>query len=154
MYRKRLSAYKSVGYFLSAESEGLFTVPKADPIFTEDSFEGLFYLDLSCASRSIFISCPRLKWRKIPRLVNLLKARMHNGVNVTIIVAETGNNEHELTDTGITIIQSPRKLNSAVIDGHIGWYGSVNFVGRSLPSSTAIRLDNPDFCTALIDTFQ
>lgn len=43
------------------------------------------------------------------------------------------------------------KMQCAVIDQRIGWYGSVNLVGHSLVDATLIRMVTSEFANALID---
>lgn len=45
------------------------------------------------------------------------------------------------------------KMQYAVIDQRIGWYGSVNLVGRSLANSNVIRMVTSEFANALIHAF-
>lgn len=53
---------------------------------------------------------------------------------------------------GFNILHRPTyKMQCAVIDQRIGWYGSVNLVGRSLANSNVIRMATPEFANALID---
>lgn len=152
MYRKRLSAYKAQGYVLSEKSEGLFAEPVTRSIFDADSFEPSFHSDLASARRSIVISCHRLKWKRRPRLVDLLQDKLLQGINVVIVIRESGHNENELADLGVRIMHyQSGNLNCAVIDSAIGWYGSVNFCGRSFADTTAIRLADATFCTNLLD---
>ena len=52
---------------------------------------------------------------------------------------------------GIRVLTNPStNLNCAIIDNTIGWYGSVNFCGRTLPDATAIRLPDAPFCASLL----
>lgn len=150
MYRKRLSAYKKQGYGIGEQSEGIFAEPVTKSLFDKDTFESAFYADLANAQHSVLISCPRLKWRYRPRLIELLLNKLSKGISVTISVRQIGFNEEELSSVGVRIIQG-RTLNCAVIDGKLGWYGSINFAGRSIKDSTAIRLHDSEFCTALTD---
>lgn len=55
---------------------------------------------------------------------------------------------------GFNILHRPMcKMQYAVIDQRIGWYGSVNLVGRSLANSNVIRMVTSEFANALIDAF-
>lgn len=152
MYRKRLSAYKSQGYVLSEKSEGIFAEPVTQSIFDADNFEPSFHSDLASARLSIVISCHRLKWKHRPRLVDLLQNKLLKGVSVIILIREQGHNETELANLGVRIVHNhSSNLNCAMIDNAIGWYGSVNFCGRSLADTTAIRLADAKFCANLLD---
>ena len=74
---------------------------------------------------------------------------MLRGVSVTIVISETGHREADLQSTGIRIIHHPdNKMNCAIIDQSLGWYGSVNLIGRS----NVIRMPSSDLVNALLET--
>ena len=53
---------------------------------------------------------------------------------------------------GFNILHRPEcKMQCAVIDQRIGWYGSVNLIGHSLADANVIRMTTPEFANALID---
>lgn len=43
------------------------------------------------------------------------------------------------------------KMQCAVIDQRIGWYGSVNLIGRSLADANVIRVATSEFTNALFE---
>ena len=45
-------------------------------------------------------------------------------------------------------------MKTTIIDGELGWYGNINFMGRSIADANAIRLDSSDFATQLIDVLE
>ena len=152
MYRKRLHGYKSVGYSIAVANEGLFAEPTTETILDSTNFERLFHNDISSAKRSIVISTTRLRWNRTPRIIDLLDATKRGGVSITIVVTETGHREEELRQMGFKIIHRPDcKMQCAVIDQHIGWYGSINLIGRSLPNTTVIRMASSDLANVLMD---
>ena len=152
MYRKRLHGYKAVGYSIAVANEGLFAEPTTETIFDATNFERPFHEDLSKARQSIIISTIRLRWNRTPRIIELLAAVSLHGVSITIIISETGHQESELQAMGFNILHRPMcKMQCAVIDQRIGWYGSVNLVGRSLADANVIRIDTSEFATILLD---
>lgn len=152
MYRKRLHGYKAVGYSIAIANEGLFAEPTPETIFDATTFERPFHEDLSKARQSIIISTTRLRWNRTPRIIELLAAASLRGVGITIIISETDHRELELQAMGFNILHRPTyKMQCAVIDQRIGWYGSVNLVGRSLANSNVIRMVSYEFANALID---
>lgn len=152
MYRKRLHGYKAVGYSIAIANEGLFAEPTPETIFDATTFERPFHEDLSKARQSIIISTTRLRWNRTPRIIELLAAASLRGVGITIIISETDHRELELQAMGFNILYRPTyKMQCAVIDQRIGWYGSVNLVGRSLANSNVIRMVSSEFANALID---
>jgi len=155
MYRKRLHGYKEVGYSVEVANEGIFAEEVTDTIFTYDNFESIFQNDLAAATQSIIISTTRLRWNRSPKVIDLLQASMTRGVCVSIIISEIGHNESELQSSGINVIHRPNiNINCAVIDKCIGWYGNVTFIGRSMADSNAIRMQSPEFTTALLDALK
>lgn len=152
MYRKRLHGYKSVGYSIAVASEGLFAEPTTETIFDATDFERPFHNDLASARQSIVISTMRLRWNRTPRIIDLLATAYQRGVSITIVISETGHREEELRPMGFSIVHRPDcKMQAAVIDQHIGWYGSVNLVGKSIMDATTIRIKFPEFADTLLE---
>lgn len=89
MYRKRLHGYKSVGYSIAVANEGLFAEPTTESIFDPTNFERPFHTDLASAKRSIVISTTRLRWKRAPRIIDLLAAASLRSVSITIVISET-----------------------------------------------------------------
>ncbi len=155
MYRKRLHGYKAVGYSIAVANEGLFAEPTIETIFDATTFERPFHEDVSKARHSIVISTMRLRWNRTPRIIELLVAASLRGVGITIIISETGHQESELQAMGFNILHRPTyKMQSAVIDQRIGWYGSVNLMGRSLADTNVIRMVSSDLANALMDALR
>lgn len=153
MYKKRLHGYKAVGYSVAVVNDGIFAEPTTEAIFDSENFERPFHADLSSAKRSIVISTNRVRWNRTPKIIDLLTVCMLRGVSVTIIISEAGHREADLQSMGIRIIHHPdNKLNCSVIDQRLGWYGSVNIIGRSLPYTNVIRMQSSDLANALLET--
>lgn len=155
MYRKRLQGYKAVGYSIAVANEGLFAETATEAIFDAVNFEQPFHTDFASAKRSIVISTTRLRWIRTPRVIDLLAATSLRGVSITIVISETGHREAELQAMGFNIINRPEcRMQCAIIDQRIGWYGSVNLVGRSLADTNVIRMDSSDLANALMDALR
>lgn len=153
MYRKRLHGYKAVGYSIAVANEGLFAEPTTETIFDSTAFERPYRKDLSKARQSIVISTTRLRWNRAPQIIELLAAASLRGVSITIIISETGHRELELQAMRFNIIHRPTcKMQCAVIDQRIGWYGSVNLIGRSIADASLIRMETSEFTNALIES--
>ena len=155
MYRKRLHGYKAVGYSIAVANEGLFAEPTTETIFDASDFEKPFHDDLASAKQSIVISTMRLRWNKTPRIIDLLATTLLRGVSVAIVISETGHREAELQAMDFNIIHRPdSKMQCAIIDQRIGWYGSVNLMGRSLANTNVIRMASSDLANALMDALR
>lgn len=153
MYKKRLHGYKAVGYSVVVANEGIFSEPTTETIFGSENFERPFHADLASAKCSIVISVNRVLWNRTPKIIDLLAACMLRGVSVTIVISDTGYREADLQSMGIRIIYHPdNKMNCAVIDQSLGWYGSVNLIGRSLADTNVIRMPSSDLANALLET--
>lgn len=153
MYKKRLHGYKAVGYSVGVVNDGIFAEPTTEAIFDSENFERPFHADLSSAKRSIVISTNRVRWNRTPKIIDLLTVCMLRGVSVIIVISETGHREVDLQSMGVRIIHHPdNKMNCAVIDQSLGWYGSVNLIGRSLPDTNVIRMPSSDLANALLET--
>ena len=155
MYRKRLQGYKAVGYSIAVANEGLFAETTTEAIFDATDFERPFHDDLVSAKQSIVISTTRLRWNRTPRIIDLLAATILRGISITIVISETGYREAELQAMGFNIIHRPdSKMQCAIIDQRIGWYGSVNLIGRSLADTNVIRMVSSDLANALMDALR
>lgn len=152
MYRKRLHGYKAVGYSIAGVNEGLFAEVKTETIYDSDNIGSQFHKDLASSKHSIIISTTRLRWNRTPRIIELLTATMLRGIDVTIVVSETGHREADLQTMGINVLhRSGTKMQCAVIDQHLCWYGGVNLMGQSIADATSIRISSSDFASALLD---
>lgn len=155
MYRKRQHGYKNIGYSISVGNEGLFSEFKTDAIYSVTNFDRVFHNDLANAKRSIVISTIRLRWTRTLRIIDLLAASAQQGVSVTIIITESGHREEDLRQMGFSILHRPEcKMQAAIIDQHIGWYGSINLIGKSIEDATSIRLASPEFASSLFDAMR
>jgi len=151
MYRKRLQGYKAVGYSIAVANEGLFAETTTEAIFDATDFERPFHDDLVSAKQSIVISTTRLRWSRTPRIIDLLAATILRGISITIVISETGYREAELQAMGFNIIHRPdSKMQCAIIDQRIGWYGSVNLIGKSIMDATTIRIQYPELVDTLL----
>lgn len=155
MYRKRLLGYKAVGYSIAIANEGLFAELTTEAVFDATTFERPFLEDLSKAKQSIVISTTRLCWYRTPRIIEILAAASMRGISITIIITEIGHRESELQEMGFTILNRPScKMQCAVVDQRIGWYGSVNLIGHSNADTSVIRMVTPELTNALIDALE
>ncbi|MCH5228353.1 MAG: helicase, partial [Muribaculaceae bacterium] len=153
MYRKRLTGYKSIDYKIGEIKTGLFQDLVPQTIYTADDFENAFHNDLSNSGKNILIAVKRLRWNKIPSIIHLLTAKLHQGVSVTIVVKETGFNETDLSSIGFNIIHKPEhKLNCAIIDHKLTWYGDVNLIGKSQGDSSIIRLESIELVDSIYES--
>lgn len=153
MYRKRLNGYKAIGYSVSTVEDNLFSEIRMDSIYDAEKFERSFHADLSKAKKSGLIACRKAAWKRPPKTLELLNALTLRGVEVTIVLSDTGYSENDIENYGITLKLSKNpNPNSVIIDRTKIWYGSTNFLGRSLPDTTAIRLEDTEIAHDIINS--
>lgn len=153
MYRKRLTGYKSIDYKIGEVKTGLFQDYSPQTIYTADDFEKTFHDDLSNSRKNILIAVKRLRWNKIPPIIHLLIAQLHEGIGIIIVVQEIGYNENDLSSIGFNIVHNPEhKLNCAVIDNKLTWYGDINLIGKSLADSSIVRLESSELISSIYES--
>lgn len=151
MYRKRLNGFKAVGYTVEVAGEGLFAERTAQTIFDADNFAPIFHTDIASATRSIIIAVNHLRWTRAPRIIELLQNAISHGVGVTIVISEIGFQEEQLKSLGANVIyRETNKLNCAIIDKSICWYGTPNFLTLHRCTDPILRLTSTPFATALL----
>lgn len=99
MYRKRLKGYASVGYGIPKPADN-HSVAKPELIYDGHTFSEPFRQDLLTAKHSIVISCQKIKFKYVHRLVYLLRDLMTNGIEVVVWIKEEGYSENVLREYG------------------------------------------------------
>lgn len=137
MYRRRLRAYKSIGYSSVNNTDN---VEKCGYIYDGHDFAEQLTKDLSAATREIIISAPRVSRIANPKVAMAIRDRLAVGIDVRIITSE------ETFDRGlfnlnfeIVHIESC-STHFAVIDRSICWYGDINLLGYNSSERTSLRL--------------
>lgn len=152
MYKKRLAAYKKIGYEIC--SAPLPEKQKAHVVYDIDNYRETFEGDLKRAAREIIISSPGLGRQKIRRLENLLKERQMTGVTVTIMTWKMDFEKYgkpdyraalieEMQLAGLRVVISENVQDRfAVIDKEIVWYGSLDFLGKEDAEDNLMRIES------------
>ena len=154
MYKKRLAAYKKIGYEIC--SELLPERQKAHIVYDIDNYRDDFEEDLKRAAGEIVISSPGLGIQKIQHLKNLLKERQTAGVKVTIMTWKMDFEKYgkpdyraalieELQLAGFRVVVSEIVQDRfAIIDKEIVWYGSMDFLGKEDAEDILMRIDSKE----------
>ena len=160
MYRKRLAAYKKIGYEICA-----VPVPekqKAHVVFDIDNYQNVFEEDLKRAGKEITISSPGLSKKKIQILGRLLKERQAAGVQVTVMTWKMDFEKYGKPDYRATLIEDMQTLGFhvvlseniqdrfAIIDGDIVWYGSLDFLGKEDAEDNLMRVESREAAEELL----
>lgn len=147
MYRRRLKAYKSIGYMSvkngnSAENCGY--------IYDGRDFAEQFIKDLSSASREVIISVPNMSKIVNPKVVLAISGCLAIGVKVRVITPEDSF-DRGLFDLQIDVEHTSNcSTHYAVIDNQICWYGDINLFGYNASDRTALRLYDRSIAGELI----
>lgn len=151
MYRKRVIAYRSLGYEIKVVDKG----QKTGILFDKFDYHTVFYEDVKTARKSVLIVCPQLKSKPVQKFCELLQI-MSEKPQVTVYTIVQADNvaEKELIElmkTNGIEVKCKENLNSkfAIIDNRLIWYGSIAYLGYSFNDDTALRFESLDTANEL-----
>lgn len=137
MYRRRLRAYKSIGY---ATVNSIDDIEKCGYIYDGRDFTEQFIKDLSFATREIVISAPRVSRIANSKVTMAIRDCLAIGIGVRIITSEE-TFDRGLFDLNMEVVHTESCSGYfAVIDRNICWYGDINLLGYNTSERTALRL--------------
>ncbi len=161
MYQKRLKGYSSIGYKIKIDNDHSVT---PDLIYDGKSFYPVYRQDIKSAHKEVIIVCPFMRKNRISQLSKILTQALQNGVSVTVITRPPENfkeSEQETVKENTTLLQncgvnvmykSDFHQKFTVIDNHIVWYGSVNFLSFGANEESIMRFVSFDVAGELTDT--
>lgn len=150
MYKKRLRGYVSVGYKAQIHKPEPNQTP--DIIYNGYDFEQSFISDLSNARHSIVIACPFIRIYRHPVIIQKLLEQQANGVAVYVYVRHEGYDEQKFKEFGGNyIVDDSLKIQCAIIDKSLCWYGDINFLGYHAADNTVMRIDDANIAGELLD---
>lgn len=150
MYKRRLRGYVTAGYQTIINDAACDS--STSIIYNGSNFNLPFEKDLNNASKSVVLFCGKVKSGKyISALENLLL----RGVDVKVIVKNVGYDEGTLISKGIEFVcVEDSTLSCAIIDRRIVWYGSINFCGYNSIDYNAIRIENFELASELLENLK
>lgn len=161
MYQKRLKAYASIGCQIKPDAE---TSVSKDLIYDGKSFYPIFCRDISSAQKEILIVSPFMSKNRLVQLVKVLSEPILNGAKVKAVVrpaedlpkkdrTSVQENVKYLEEYGINVVfRSGFHQKFTVIDTHIVWYGSINFLSFGRSEESIMRLESHEIAGELIDS--
>ncbi|MCQ2479351.1 MAG: DEAD/DEAH box helicase family protein [Clostridia bacterium] len=161
MYQKRLKGYASIGYKTRFETDSDIS---SDIIYDGKSFQSVYSNDIKTATKEIIIVSPFMRKNRIKNMTPILKEVINRRVCVTVITRPPqdfdGYNkeaveeyEKELSALGVCIkFRSNFHQKFTVIDSHIVWYGSVNFLSYGTAEESIMRFESYDIAGELVET--
>lgn len=148
MYRRRLRAYKSIGY---ATVNSVDDIEKCGYIYDGRDFTEQFIKDISSSTREILISAPRISRIANPKVAMAIRDSLAIGIGVRIITSEE-TFDRGLFDLNIEVVHTESCSGYfAVIDRNICWYGDINLLGYNTSERTALRLWDRTIAEELIN---
>ena len=147
MYRRRLRAYKSIGY---TSFSGDNNAESCGYIYDGRDFAEQFIKNLLSASCEIIISAPNMSKIANPQVARAISCCLAKGIKVRIATSEN-NFDRGLFNLQIEIEHSANcKTHYAVIDSQICWYGDINLLGYNASDRTSLRLYDRNIAGELV----
>lgn len=154
MYKKRLSAYRKIGFDVITDI--VENKQDVNHIYNYTDYAEVFRQDIHEANKSIIISSPQLDEKKILSFIELIKDRQEKGVSVNVFTKQTEDPyTNKLIDllygSGVFVEIYP-DLDSyfAVIDQEIIWHGGINLLGKSNIYDSLMRVKSNSIAEELV----
>ncbi|WP_366503575.1 DEAD/DEAH box helicase family protein [uncultured Catenibacterium sp.] len=154
MYKKRLSAYRKIGFDVITDI--VDNKQNVNHIYNYSDYLEVFRQDIHESNKSIIISSPQLNEKKVLSFIELIKDRQEKGVSIIVFTKQTdAPYTTSLIDllygNGIFVEVYP-DLDSyfAVIDQEIVWHGGINLLGKSNIYDSLMRVKSTTIAEELI----
>jgi phosphatidylserine/phosphatidylglycerophosphate/cardiolipin synthase-like enzyme len=159
MYHKRVKGYAAIGY---TTKDIVQDVEKVGVIHTGNSFQPIYSRDLSVANKEIIIVSPFLRKHRLLQMMQVLSHAVMNSVRITVLTRPpddfkevdrqaVGENISLLEGAGIHVVRkSAIHQKFTIIDQHIVWYGSINFLSFGSSEETIMRLESHAIANELL----
>ncbi|OGC24987.1 helicase [candidate division WOR-1 bacterium RIFOXYB2_FULL_42_35] len=163
MYHKRVKGYAQIGYKAKPENTQL---EKTNTIFDGKSFLGVFCNDLEMANKGIIMVSPFMRKKRLAQMLHFLSPKITNNVNITVVTRQPQDfraenrqafEDHveQLKRFGIKVIHKPMiHQKFTIIDQHIVWFGSVNFLSFGSSEESIMRLNSYEIASELLGTLE
>lgn len=156
MYKKRLSAYRKIGFDVITNL--VDNKQNVDHIYNYNDYLEVFRQDIHESNKSIIISSPQLNEKKVLSFIDLIKDRQEKGVSVNVFTKHTDepytNNLIDLLYGNGVFVEVYPDLDSyfAVIDQEIVWHGGINLLGKSNIYDSLMRVKSTTIAEELISS--
>lgn len=160
MYHKRVKGYAAIGY---TTKDVVQDVEKIGIIHDGKSFRPIYSRDVLMSKKEIIIVSPFLgKYRVLQMMQDLSRAAMNN-VRITVVTREPEDvnaidrcafyENIDLLKKGGIHVALRRGIHQkfTIIDQHIVWYGSINFLSFGHSEETVMRLESHSIANELLD---
>ena len=160
MFRKRLRAYRKIGYSVSEPPD--MTQRDAHGIFAEQEIRERFEQDVKTVRKELIIASPGLNRERVQWMLDMLPVIYERNASVSVCTLAAGQYPEAqqeaaalliqiLKSQGIWVSESPQlHEHFAVIDRQIVWYGSANLLSRTREEDDMIRLLDSEVAEMLL----
>ncbi len=147
--------FRRHGQSIDAES---LLAPAGQDWFDDQAFYAAFKRDVDCAEKSIVVFSPSMTGRGTGYWVDHVRDARKRGVEVHVHTRPPECTMRELIDAyrriGVKVSYRQEKHRkhekTAIIDGHVLWYGSLNILSDRNARGSMLRIVSPAFCQQLL----
>ena len=160
MFRKRLRAYKKIGYTITERPSAVRT--GSHGIYDGQAIREHFELDIAIAQQELIIASPGLNRERTIWLRDLLPSLYQRNVRISVYTLAAEQYPEEQQEIIAELIRIMRDQNIwvkalpalhehfAILDRQMVWYGSANLMSRAKEEDNMIRIVDPEVCGALL----
>ena len=161
MFRKRLRAYKKIGYTIAEQSSAAQAVSRG--IYDWQQVRKYFELDIAAVQHEIIIASPGLNQERTLWLLDLLPSLYQRNVRIavyTLAAEQYPENYQEVVAESIRMMKDQNiwvealpalHEHFAILDHQTVWYGNANLLSRTREEDNMIRIVDPEVCGALLE---
>lgn len=162
MFRKRLRAYKKIGYTITEQPSAVHA--GSHGIYDGQAIREHFELDIATVQQELIIASPGLNRERTMWLLDLLPSLYQRNVRIAVytLAAEQYPEEQQeiiaelirmVRDQSIWVKALPElHEHFAILDRQMVWYGSANFMSRVKEEDNMIRIIDSEVCGALLES--
>ena len=171
MFGKRLRTYKKIGFtmldeffvqMINCNEPKNINEYEINYIFDSTDYKYQFEQDVIKANKTIVISSPKLRAKKVERFIQIIKKQQERGVYVTIL---TNSPDAYKYDNQCVVTQLIEELRAvaievivkesveecfAIIDDKLVWHGGMNLLGDSDVWDNLIRIEDKRIASELM----
>lgn len=108
--------------------------------------------DIAIAHKSIVVCAGTVDLVSCARLLEAMRSRLADGIAILLLMKSAEPAANDMSTMGFTVKNSKvPDVQCAIFDGHIVWYGGINFLGKTRADDNSIRLADPLVASELLD---
>ena len=162
MFRKRLRAYKKIGYTIAEQPSAVLA--GSHGIYDGRQIREHFELDIAAVQKELIIASPGLNRERTKWLLDLLPSLYQRDVRIAVYTLSSDQYPEEQQEVVPELIHMMRGQNIwvealpalhehfAILDHQVVWYGSANLMSREKEEDNMIRIIDSEVCVALLES--